>query len=225
MEIELIKKVKAQGDENNNIIKTVNLPEIDLKNFFWYCYKAILPEVKVNEYNESVIEKVFNYFTGNKEFCEKNNISLKKSIYLVGGVGTGKSILFRAIKHFTMLLGKNSYKYYNSIDIINSIAINGAEELEKFGHNFNGISYKPITCYIDDIGSCNEKVKHYGTDISVIENIITLRYNVFQQFGKLTHFSSNIYPEDIATIYDVRILDRLTEMCNVIELAGESYRN
>ena len=105
-------------------------------------------------------------------------------------------------------------------DIIDNVSINGVEFLEKFNHNYD----RPITCYIDDIASRNEKIKYYGTEVNVMEQLLSIRYNAFCRYRKLTHISSNLYPNDFKNIYDIRTIDRMKEMFNIIELKGGSWR-
>jgi len=179
----------------------------------------------LDDENKKTINLLFHYFTGNEEKCFENDIDLSKGLLIVGGTGTGKSLLFKIFKLYTgEVLRKNSYQFYNSSEIVENVNINGVKYLEKFNYNFDGKKANPITCYIDDICSKNEKIKHFGSEISVIESLINIRYNIFLQFRKLTHFTSNIYPSEISKYYDLRIISRLTEMCNVIELNGIDRR-
>lgn len=211
--------------EEKKIIKTVPVDEKLHKRGIINIACAMFPEFEIDTDNKNVISVLFDYFTGNRDRCEKNQIDLNKGILIVGNPGSGKSALMQIFKTYTgEILMKNSFQYHIASEIIEKSQQDGHEYLDHFSHNFNGLHPSPITCYIDDVASKIEKVKHYGTEIDVIAELINTRYNVYQRYGKLTHFSSNLYPVDLASIYDERIISRLTEMCNVIELSGKDRR-
>jgi len=201
----IIKTVHGAIDNTQHKIGIVNLLHSFVENY------------EFDEINKEVIRKLFNYFIGDKLFCDENGINLNKGILLVGGVGTGKSLLMQVFKLYTSKINRaNSFQSFTASEIVDKVNILGVESLEPFNSQ--------MTCYIDDIGSQNEMVKNYGTDISVIEQLISIRYNMYSRYRKLTHFSTNVYPCDMGKLYDVRVIDRLIEMCNVIELPGVSKR-
>lgn len=204
-----------------NIIKKVNIEwDVHAKLVFQIA-KALEPNYIIDDNNKEIFKQLLLYFTGNDDF----NGSLKKGIMLVGDTGTGKSLIFRIFKQYTMhVLRKNSFQLHTCIDIIDNVNVSGISYLDIFSHNKQGNKPYPITCYIDDIASKNEKVKHYGTDINVIEQLLSLRYNVFEKYNKLTHVTTNLFPKQLKNVYDDRITSRMSEMFNVIELKGKDYR-
>ena len=200
-----------------NIIKKVNVPIDSHYIGILNIAKSIEPGFVINENNEGIIKQLLLYFTGNEDFKG----SLKKGLMIVGSVGTGKSLLFRIFKAYTgKILRVNSFQYHTSSEIIDNVNINGVEFLEKYNHNFDN----PITCYIDDIASRNEVIKYFGTEVNVMEQLISIRYNIYERYKKLTHISSNKYPNDFKDLYDERVIDRMKQMFNVIELSGNSFR-
>lgn len=203
--------------ENDNIIKNVNVNWDAHSNGILNIAKNLEPGFIVTEDNKFILKKMLLYFTGDKEF----DGSLKKGLMICGGVGTGKTLLFEIFKLYTgRILRTNSYRYYLSTDIIDNVNVNGVEYLELFNNNYSN----PITCYIDDIASRNEIVKYYGTEVNAMEQLLSIRYNVYSRYRKLTHVSLNKYPNELKDIYDARIIDRMKEMFNIIELKGSSFR-
>ncbi len=208
--------------ERENIIKTT-----DIKNVSFYktgFYNLILskepnfiqtPEVK------KVLNDLFFYSVGDVAYCFENNISLNKSIYLVGTVGTGKSLLMDVLQDFTLLLHSNTFNTAYMGQIRDNVEIDGIKALDKFTLSMD---YKAFTYYIDDFADTLSEVNNYGTKINVIESLISKRYMVYSKARKLTHFSSNKYPAELKEILDLRTIDRLKEMCNLIEIKGESFR-
>jgi DNA replication protein DnaC len=192
----------------------------------------IEPKFKYSEQDKKIFKLLLLYFTGNSRFLEYykeiygKEGSLSKGLFIVGGVGTGKSLIFKIFKEYTRkTLHVNSFKYYNVNEIIDNVNISGKEYLRQFSDNLiDRNQANPYTIYIDDIGASNEDINHFGTKTNVIEELFSLRYNVFLKYRKLTHMSSNLYPKDLSAKYDVRIVDRIIEMFNVIEMNGISKR-
>lgn len=214
-----------------NIIKTVTGDNCQYKNEIIKIAHNIEQDFTLTDKNKKILNLLFLYFIGSKDFPELmytltgTRGSLNKGNMLVGGVGVGKTLFFKIFKDFTKsTIGVNSYQSIEAIDIINEVTVSGASSFDKFTHNKTNGTPTPITFYIDDIASKNENVKHFGTDYNVIEHLLYLRYNVFSRYGILTHTSTNIYPAQMKNVYDIRTIDRFKEMFNIIELDGLSWR-
>ena len=172
------------------------------------------------------------YFSGQENIISefnKNNkkeISLKKGIFLVGDIGSGKSLIFEIFKIYTSkILHKNSFHQYQAGDIIDNLNIKGKVYFDKFSYNRSSNNIpNPITCYIDDVASRNEIVNYYGSVYNSMQELLTIRYNIYSKYRKLTHLSTNIFPQQLKEIYGIRVIDRMKEMFNLIELKGESFR-
>ncbi len=200
-----------------NIIRTLDVNHELHYDGIINIFKYFEPNFIETDEIKSTITKLLYYFTGSSLF----DGSLKKGIMLVGGLGTGKSLIFRVFKEYTgKILRMNSYQYHYSHEIVDNVNINGVEYLEKYNHNFG----TPITCYVDDIASRNEIIKYFGTEVNVMEQLLSIRYNIYIRYRKLTHVTSNKYPSDFKELYDERVIDRMKEMFNIVELKGKSFR-
>lgn len=214
-----IKDIFYDGFEpsDDNIIRPVRINWTQHSIGIQNIAKSFEPDFVINEANKEVLKQLLLYFSGSNYF----NGSLKKGIMLIGAVGTGKSLLFQVFKKYTAeILRINSFQYHTGQDIVDNVSIKGVEYLELYNHNYGN----PITCYIDDIASRNEVIKYYGTDVNVMEQLLSIRYNIYSKYKKLTHITSNKYPEDFKKIYEERVIDRMKEMFNIIELNGNSFR-
>lgn len=211
-----------------NIIKTVELTDKNenlLKNGILNILKYKIGKTpEINDKFKLILRKIFVYFIGNISECAEFNLDLNKGLFFCGDVGVGKTRLFDVFHEITNFLQINQFKQFFATEIIDNVAVNGLPMLNLFAENYQDNRAMPITCYIDDIASFDENVNNFGTKISVIERLISMRYNVFIRYRKLTHFSSNLYPKELAKVYDDRIIDRLKEMCNIIDLSGKSFR-
>jgi DNA replication protein DnaC len=98
----------------------------------------------------------------------------------------------------------NSFRYHTSQEIIDNVNVNGVSYLNEFGTAYQNVP----TIYVDDIASTGETINYFGTKINVMEQLISMRYNVYCSTRKLTHVSSNRYPNELKELYGERIVDR-----------------
>lgn len=208
-------------DEKKIELKTIDIDWVIHSNLILRIGKHFTSDFKIDENNKEILKQMLLYFTGNEKF----NGDLNKGILLVGGVGTGKSLLFDIFKKYTSeVIHTNGFQVHSAIDIIDRVNVSGIDILSFYSNNFEGRQAHPVRCYFDDIGTKHETVKHYGTEINVIEQLLSLRYNIYKRYGTLTHASTNLFPSNLSETYDKRITDRMVEMFNVLELKGNSRR-
>lgn len=224
-----IEDIFFNGDdfERENIIKKVNIDWDKHAKGIYNLAKSLEPRFEIKEHTKTALRLLLQYFTGNENFiteAEKlgvKNASLSKGIMLIGGVGSGKTLMFDIFRIYTSeILHVNSFQKHISMNIVNNTNMKGIEYLDIFNVNDG----RPITCYIDDIAGSNEVIKHFGTEINVIEQLLLTRYNIYKRYDKLTHTSTNKYPAELKEIYDGRVIDRMKEMFNFIELDAKSFR-
>jgi DNA replication protein DnaC len=211
------------------VLKTINGKFDEHFEIILKIANSLCPEYIIDKNNLKIIELLLFYFTGSDLFYSHyreytgNEGRLNKGIALIGDVGAGKSLLFEIFKQYTKhVLQQNSFIVTNENEIINKVHDGGIEAINDLGYNFN----TPKTIYIDDFASKIEesKIKHYGSKLDVIDNLLTTRYIIYTRYYKLTHISTNSYPIDWAKMFDNRIVDRMVEMFNIIELQGNSRR-
>ena len=130
-----------------------------------------------------------------------------KGLFLYGPNGTGKT---------TSMQPHLKAKWNgSSIDINMLVQQNGRGYLQK---------YSMHDMYIDDLGREDATVTSYADrDIKVMHDLIFIRYQAFKQ-GYKTHFSSNLGFEELQERYGIPIVDRINEMCDIVEFKGESLR-
>lgn len=169
------------------------------------------------------------YFTSSDRFesefkrLQGNEGSLQKGLFLMGGVGTGKTILFKIFREYAMnVIKANGFREHKAADVIKDVKENGTTAIRRY---VICPSYqKPFVCYFDDLAASTDEINDYGTKVNVMEQVFTDRYIQFQRNGVITHASSNMFPKQLEKVYDVRIIDRFKEMFNFIELNGKSFR-
>lgn len=149
----------------------------------------------------------------------------EKGLYLCGDKGTGKTTLFKV---FNEML-KEAKMYDNLFEIVSIDAIVEAirnNTYDRYLYNINNNSEfrnrNPKHLLINEFGK-KTKEMYYGTDIDKqIERFLMIRYEIFTDYHKVTHVTSNINPIDLD--YNELILDRMVEMFDVLYVSGESLR-
>jgi len=151
--------------------------------------------------------------------------SESKGMLLIGNFGVGKTALMKVMQK----VFKDTDRRFKTVTALNLKDL--SEELKPIDiKEMYGYGLKQ-DLYIDDIGYFST-VKVYGNAVNIISEIILDRYDLFISTGYKTHFSSNIvtaykdndtYPS-IENIYGVRVLDRIKQMCNLINIDGKSLR-
>lgn len=169
-----------------------------------------------------VLAKLYAYVTGDDELCKHYSIDLKKGIFLVGGVGVGKTVFMLIIRQLLSMKERFVVKPCQQIAL--EYIDQGTNILMRYGRNYvDHVDINTINrayCF-DDLGA-EEATKHYGNDANVMAQIIQMRYNIFQSRKVLTHFTSNLTADQIDVYYGARVKSRLREMCNWIEFTSSS---
>lgn len=182
------------------------------KGFYGEEFNLDNPKLK------AIYKKVYGMFV--------NNLSNKgKGVFVVGGIGTGKSSMMRIFQNIFKDTDRR-FKWvhaYELKDLSEEITVNEIKA-------YYGYECK-TDLYIDDIGFAID-VKRYGNTVNIISELIIERYDLFVTSGYRTHLSSNIVTAikdnsttpTIEKLYGVRVLDRIKEMCELISFNGESLR-
>ena len=208
------------------------------KDIFWkYAQKQAKKELKteffIDSENQNTVKGFVAYFTGNIETMQELGIDSRKGVIIFGNPGSGKSILFRILKECVhsdkvvqlgdkMILEKQLFRrmsFHTCEHMAKYFMLKGEIELHKFGKD----SQKHI-CF-DDLGA--EELRNlYGNKKEVMVDLINERYDLFLNQGLLTHFTTNLNPEEIEQRYSKRVRSRLKHMCNILELGtGLEYKD
>lgn len=180
----------------------------------------------VDDNNRKALSLVCEHFT------KPQPETKRKGIALVGEVGVGKSeILFGFFKAIHDLSTIPEYEYFKQHRYSFKTCRDTAQSYQK--HGFDGIGFytKQYTSTtpprlnnmaFDDLGT-ERNQKFYGNEANVMSEIIQERYDRFKS-GLVTHFTTNLTPEQINEYYGDRATDRLNEMCKFIQVGGGSRR-
>lgn len=157
------------------------------------------------EENKRVINQIYFYCTNNKEKFIGN---LDKGIMIVGKNGVGKTLILKS--------------FCNTVALLSTLNITQihAKKIQKMVLLKEDGFYERRPLLIDDLGKEQKEFIDYGTKISPIPDLLSLRYDN----GALTFATSNYNMTTLEKYYGTTITDRFKEMFNIIQLDGVSFR-
>lgn len=185
----------------------------DGRKVSWACTKAIYPDYKVDsDFLKGLYPALINYFL---EF--DGRLNPKKGLLFTGGVGLGKTSLFRIFQRFAYKLDLDTrFKIKPMMAAVYEVSENSNVSAMKS-------LFKGNICF-DDLGQEAATVKLFGNEIRVFEEIMTHRYNNFITFGHKTHLSTNLTFPQIQSKYGDRVSSRILEMMNIVPFRGVDRR-
>lgn len=175
------------------------------------------------------------YFTNNKAECEAIGIDLRKSLWIAGDPGVGKTLLMETAHLFTFQL-KTRLQYeqphfaFNTVNEVfdKIVGPDIHQNIAEWGHARKHL-------YIDDLVSENTRQKHYAlTPSDVMGAVMMGRYDVWWRFGFHTHITSNKeIPREtdadfkgttLVKLYGEPLVSRLNDQYNFVIYDGSSKR-
>lgn len=185
----------------------------DGRKVSWACAKSIYPDYKIDsQFLKSLFPALVNYFLG-----FRGELDTRKGLLFTGGVGLGKTSIFRIFQRFAYKLDLDTrYKIKPMMSAVYDISESANVAAMKS-------LFKGDICF-DDLGQEAATVKLFGNEIRVFEEIMTHRYNNFITFGHKTHLSTNLTFAQIRSKYGDRVASRILEMMNVVVFEGQDRR-
>lgn len=179
----------------------------------------------------TIFELLCRYFSNDPRFTELAlaagipNPDLRKGILLSGTVGNGKTTMMRlfAVNQRQVFWLKSASDIANTWLKAGEEAISAYYEPHQLPVNDIDNFYQPYAALcLDDCGT--EDVKnHFGNRVNVIGQIIEERY--FKgATGPWLHMTTNLNSDQLKEFYGPRVISRLREIVNLIELKGEDRR-
>jgi len=166
----------------------------------------------VNETNKHLITCICFFLSKDKRFETELGYSFDKGLLIRGVSGLGKTFLFQCVKDNELV----PIKIYSMIEI--------AEKVQESGYLELPIS-SGIT-YLDDVGTEQSSVKHYGTEINFFKDFIEKYYlhNLKSNtFNRLIVSTNNNFDE-LQGKYGFRVRSRMKDMFNVVDIKGADMR-
>lgn len=188
---------------------------------------------QVDEHNAKVLRFLLYYFNGCKlaeEVFPQENYKIHKNILLIGEPGTGKTLLMQVFADYLRATGSDMF-YHNisATQLMNYQKVHG--HIDKYTYNETADSSRetfdgchPFHICLNDLGLMTENQKSFGTLLTqIIDEFLFARYEVYQQYQKRYHITSNLTVADLKKRFEGRLIDRFKSF-NIVELRGGSRR-
>lgn len=213
-------------------IREIDSDEMLLKHIQYITKNLAGEKFVITQHQIKVISGLIYYFNGNVDEAKKRGMDICKGIGLIGKYGSGKTTLFKLIHeylHKTAPGSVNTFKITSIDEIIQNMMssdnyMDGVYFFNvKAGINNEQIR-KPIHLCINEFG-VQYDIRRYGSDVNdLIDSLMMRRYEIFQQYGKVTHITSNFGTAEFEKRFPERLVDRFREMFNIVKLEGKSFR-
>ena len=158
----------------------------------------------IDERNKEVINQLYFYINGYKEF----EGDLNKSILLRGAIGTGKTLMILSLINI-IEAGSNK--------IITKMHAKKMDEMIK--SQAKGF-YDKRPLFIDDLGREPKVANSFGNKSEPLIDLISVRYDL----GSWTFATTNFNKETLIEFYGAAIEDRFNEMFKSLIITGKSRR-
>lgn len=153
-------------------------------------------------------------------------LDYNKGLWLYGSVGRGKTLALAALRRY--IIGLNARHparrkadhrlgtyWTTASELANKYAADGQVALEPY--------YQPTCClFVDELGREPNPANNFGTKMNVLQFLLQMRYD--NRHTCVTHVTTNLGINEVATHYGDYVADRCLEMFNFIEFNGESLR-
>jgi DNA replication protein DnaC len=222
---------KLQEDKRRQLLFKSNWPYEQTKGFMLYRSQKLFAGFVIDPDNSPVFELLCYYFSYDPQFVAVatslgiKNASLDKGIILAGNCGVGKTWLM------TLFCNNQRQVYFirNAKDLANQFEKKGQESIDEYVELFR-TPFNDADCFyqthaglcIDDMGTDDIK-NNYGNKKSVIGDLIEMRY-AKKNMGPMFHATTNLTSQQLNDYYGARVISRLREKSNFIELPGKDRR-
>jgi len=174
----------------------------------WHSKNTYGKDLIVNDDTKYLIKVLCFFFGNDARFESELCFDFKKGLLIRGISGLGKTHLINCIK-------ENQLK---PIRIFSMIEIS-----EKIKQEGDYAITTPKVIYLDDVGTEEHTVNHYGTKINWFKDFIELYYSKNKPFNRLLLSTNNTFQE-IEDKYGFRVRSRIKDMFNVIDVKGIDLR-
>ncbi len=224
-----VAREKKEIEKNNNYFKSLSTiktkiePHLNtdvFKEVLWKegkdYFNKMHREFTVDENNRDFLNLISLYFSKNIEFEKITDGELRKGLLIHGVCGTGKSSIFDIVQNISRKHNLKSiwFKNISVHQVTTDYNIEGEDVVKKYSRG---------VIHFDDLGT-EKMANSWGVKERLMGRVLEIRYNEFKTNGTRTFVTTNLSLNELKKYYGDRVYDRLFEMFNFLELAGESRR-
>jgi len=204
---------QRKKEQQEEISKVVELQtRCNAKYFYnlmaWTSEKCYGKKLILHDDNTPLIRSICFFFSRDERFETELKYDLSKGLLIRGVSGLGKTYLLKCIENNDV----RPIEIVSMIDISEQVKEEGTYDLQ----------YKN-SLYLDDVGTEEPIVNHYGTKINWFKNFIEMYYLKNKPFNKLIISTNNSFDE-IESKYGFRVRSRIKDMFNIIDVQGKDMR-
>lgn len=166
----------------------------------------------VNEHNKKLIVTLCYLLSNDDRFETELGYSFRKGLLIRGVAGVGKTHIVKCLQDNDLF----PIRVLSMIEITDIVKENGEYSIQMDGKK---------VIYLDDVGTEEPVVNHYGTKISFFKNFIETVYlqNQHKTFSNLIISTNNSFAE-LEAKYGFRVRSRMKDMFNVVDVTGVDMR-
>ncbi len=187
-----------------------------IEELFIERVKMFEPRFTVDENCAPVLRLMAQRIARSDEFTAQ--YGLNKGIMLLGGIGSGKTVLMRGMVDILMVFDIKVHLLPTYV-LTENYGRDGVNAFGRINHANNDVYPGAGIIVLDDLGA-EGIASHYGQPINVVAEVLLRRYDNHA----LTFGTSNLDQKSIRRFYGERVWSRMKEMFNFIELKGEDRR-
>jgi DNA replication protein DnaC len=160
--------------------------------------------------NRHFIKALCFFLSNDARFETELGFSFQKGLMIRGVSGLGKTHLVRCVAKNEL----NPILVLSMIEITDEIKSEGEYELRLWNNKL---------IYLDDVGTEEPVVNHFGTKVTFFKNFIESYYLRNKIYNKLIISTNNNFSE-IEAKYGFRVRSRMKDMFNFIDVSGQDMR-
>lgn len=176
----------------------------------WASENLFGKKLIVHDDNKGLIKAICFFLSEDPRFETELNFSFKKGLLIRGVSGLGKTHLVRCVEQ-------------NELKPISIISLLEITDIIKECGEYNPLIRPNGILYLDDVGTEQPIVNHYGTKITFFKNFIELFYLRQSEYNKLIISTNNSF-EEMEDRYGFRVRSRIKDMFNIINVSGKDMR-
>lgn len=176
----------------------------------WSSKNELGKDFIINQDNTPLIKTLCFFLSNDERFEKELGYSFQKGLLIRGVAGIGKT-------HLVQCVSKNEL---NPVSIISMLEI--SDQVKSEGEYIVELGDCKIL-YLDDVGTEEPTVNHYGTKINWFKSFIEMHYLKNRIYSKLLISTNNSFSE-IEEKYGFRVRSRIKDMFNIIDVKGTDMR-